>query len=103
MTENTSERFAGVDVSKHTLDIHIEGQGTIMHVVYDDAGIKTACKCLLDAAPTLVVMEATGGLETRIASELAAQGLPVAVANPRQVRDFAKAMGQLAKSLSVNK
>jgi transposase len=43
-------------------------------------------------------MEATGGLETRIASELAAQGLPVAVVNPRQVRDFAKAMGQLAKT-----
>jgi transposase len=52
--------------------------------------------------PCLIVLEATGGLETRLACELAAQGLPVAVINPRQARDFAKATGQLAKTDRVD-
>jgi transposase len=57
---------------------------------------------LVEVAPTLIVMEATGGLETPVASELAAKGLPVAVINPRQARDFAKASGQLAKTDQVD-
>lgn len=101
MTENTSERFAGVDIAKHSLDLHIEGQ-PVLHLAYDDAGMQEACTRFRAAAPTLIVMEATGGLETRLATELSALGLPVAVVNPRQVRDFAKASGRLAKTDRVD-
>lgn len=101
MTENTSERFAGVDIAKHSLDLHIDGQ-PVLHLAYDDAGVQSACERCREAAPTLIVMEATGGLETRLATELGALGLPVAVVNPRQVRDFAKASGRLAKTDRVD-
>ena len=80
MTENTSERFGGVDIAKSSLDLHIEGQ-PVLHLAYDDPGIQTACARFREATPTLIVMEATGGLETRLATELSALGLPVAVVN----------------------
>ncbi|MGH8524191.1 MAG: IS110 family transposase [Gammaproteobacteria bacterium] len=102
MSENTVEKFVGIDVSKATLDIGIEPTGEALRVVYDDKGIAQVVKRLVAVGPTLIVMEATGGLEVRLASELAAKGLPVAVINPRQARDFAKATGQLAKTDSVD-
>jgi transposase len=98
MSENVVECFVGIDVAKNTLDMRIEPAGTVLRVSYDNAGVGQICQRLTEVGPTLIVMEATGGLETRLASELAAQGLPVAVVNPRQVRDFAKATGQLAKT-----
>jgi len=98
MNENTVERFVGVDVSKSTLDVCIDSPSEVLHVDYDDKGIKTIGVHLKSIAPTLIVMEATGGLEMRLACELAALGLNVAVINPRQARDFAKATGQLAKT-----
>ncbi|MGH8604183.1 MAG: IS110 family transposase [Gammaproteobacteria bacterium] len=98
----TIEKFVGIDVSKDTLDVWIEPDGQALSVVYDDEGIGQVCQRLIEAAPTLIVMEATGGLETRLASELAAKGLKVAVVNPRQVRDFARATGQLAKTDRVD-
>lgn len=98
MSENVVECFVGIDVSKNTLDMRIEPAGAARQVSYDNAGVAQVCQRLTEVGPTLIVMEATGGLETRLASELAAQGLPVAVVNPRQVRDFAKATGQLAKT-----
>lgn len=98
MSEIIVEKFVGIDVSKDTLDIYIEPTAEAMHVVYDDKGVAQVVNRLLKVAPTLIVMEATGGLEMRLASELAAKGLPVAVINPRQARDFAKATGQLAKT-----
>lgn len=98
MNENTVERFVGVDVSKSTLDVCIDSPSEVLHVDYDDKGIKTIGARLKSIAPALIVMEATGGLEMRLACELAALGLNVAVINPRQARDFAKATGQLAKT-----
>lgn len=98
MSENTSEFFVGIDVAKHTLDVHIERESQTLHVSYDEAGVRGLCKRLSEASPSLIVMEATGGLETWIASELCARGLAVAVVNPRQVRDFARATGELAKT-----
>lgn len=98
MSEIIVEKFVGIDVSKDTLDIYIEPTAEALHVVYDDKGVAQVVNRLLKVAPTLIVMEATGGLEMRLASELAAKGLPVAVINPRQARDFAKATGQLAKT-----
>ncbi|MBK9574000.1 MAG: IS110 family transposase [Rhodoferax sp.] len=102
MTERVVEKFVGVDVSKSTLDVCIDSPSEVMHVDYDDKGIKALCARLKSVAPTLIVMEATGGLEMRLACEMAAQGLNVAVINPRQARDFAKATGQLAKTDRVD-
>lgn len=102
MNEKLVESFVGIDVSKNTLDLRIEPAGEAMHVAYDDQGIAQVCRRLVEALPTLIVMEATGGLETRLAGELAAKGLRVAVINPRQARDFAKATGQLAKTDRVD-
>ena len=102
MSEKLQESSIGIDVSKNTLDLRIEPLGQSLHVAYDDAGVAEICQRLSEVLPTLIVMEATGGLETRLASELAAQGLPVAIINPRQARDFAKATGQLAKTDRVD-
>lgn len=102
MSEKEMETFVGIDVSKTTLDLRLEPAGEHLHVMYDDAGVAEICRRLQDLSPTLIVMEATGGLETRLATELAACGLPVAVVNPRQARDFAKATGQLAKTDRVD-
>ena len=102
MNEMIVEKFVGIDVSKSTLDVCIEPAVQTLHVAYDEAGIKQIVVRLKEVNPTLIVMEATGGLEVRIATELASQGLPVAVINPRQARDFAKATGQLAKTDKVD-
>jgi transposase len=89
-------------VSKAALDVCIEPLDQMLHVANDDAGRGQIAKQMKQVGPTLIVMEATGGLEVRLASELASQGLPVAVINPRQARDFAKASGQLAKTDTVD-
>lgn len=96
------ESFVGIDVAKNTLDLRLEPVGEGLHVAYDDDGIAQVRQRLLALSPTLIVMEATGGLETHLACELMACGLPVAVINPRQARDFAKATGQLAKTDQVD-
>jgi len=102
MNEKTVEQFTGIDVSKATLDVCIEPLGQALHVAYDEAGIAQIASRLKEVKPALIVLEATGGLEVRIATELASLGLPVAVINPRQARDFAKATGQLAKTDQVD-
>ena len=102
MSEIIVEKFVGIDVSKDTLDIYIDPAAEAVHVAYDGKGVAQVVNRLLKLGPTLIVMEATGGLEMRLASELAAKGLPVAVINPRQARDFAKATGQLAKTDRVD-
>lgn len=102
MSEKQLEVFVGIDVSKNTLDVRIEPLEESLHVGYDEAGVVQIVQRLVQVVPSLIVMEATGGLEVRLASELAARGLPVAVINPRQGRDFAKASGQLAKTDQVD-
>jgi len=102
MNETIVEKFVGIDVSKSTLDVCIEPAVLTLHVAYDEPGIKQIIERLIEINTTLIVMEATGGLEVRIATELASKGLPVAVINPRQARDFAKATGQLAKTDKVD-
>lgn len=98
MNEIAVEKFVGIDVSKGTLDLCIKPSGETLHVDYDDKGISEIVNRLVALGPTLIVLEATGGLEMRLAGELAAKSLPVAIINPRQARDFAKATGQLAKT-----
>ncbi|WP_026596270.1 IS110 family RNA-guided transposase [Methylohalobius crimeensis] len=97
-----AEQFVGIDVSKATLDGAVEPQGQVWQVAYDAKGIDQLVLQLQEIGPTLIVIEATGGLETQIASALAGKELPVAVVNPRQVRDFAKASGRLAKTDRVD-
>lgn len=94
---NNPETFVGIDIAKAWLDVAwLRGQ--TLRVDYTDEAVAGLVEQLLAQRPTLVVMEATGGLETALASALAAAGLAVAVVNPRQVRDYAKACGRLAKT-----
>jgi transposase len=90
--------FIGIDVSKDRLDVHIRPSGEAFSVMHDAEGISALLERLKLAEPTLVVLEATGGLQTRAAAGIAAAGLSTAVVNPRQVRDFARATGRLAKT-----
>jgi transposase len=101
-SENIMEKFVGIDISKDSLDVCIDPGAEALHVAYDHKGIEAICQRLKTESPTLIVVEATGGLEMRLASELAARGLSIAVINPRQARDFAKATGQLAKTDRVD-
>lgn len=102
MDEANVEKFAGIDVSKSTLDVCVEPAIQTLHIAYDAAGIGQVVGYLKEVSPVLIVIEATGGLEVPIATELASIGLQVAVINPRQARDFAKATGQLAKTDQVD-
>ena len=91
-------RFVGIDVSKDSLDVHIRPEDQQQRFAYDGDGLFALVEMLSQLAPTLIVLEATGGYEQRVVATLAAQQLPVAVVNARRVRDFAKATGQLAKT-----
>lgn len=93
-----NSRFVGIDVAKDRLEVHVRPHGDAFSVANDDGGIATLVERLREMAPTLLVMEATGGYEARAAVALTAAGLPLVVANPRQVRDFARGTGQLAKT-----
>jgi transposase len=94
----TAEVFVGIDVSKARLDVALGFAGELLGVDHDARGIAELVGRLLKLGPELIVLEASGGLETGLVGELAAAQLPVAVVNPRQVRDFARANGQLAKT-----
>jgi transposase len=90
--------WVGVDVSKQRLDVAIRPAGETLAISNDEAGIKKLVKVMTKLSPQLIVMEATGGHEYASAYSLMKAGLPVAVVNPRQVRDFARAVGKLAKT-----
>ncbi len=90
--------FVGIDVAKRRLDVHLRPSGEGFTIDHDEERVAALVERLAALAPTLVVLEATGGLEVRLAAALAAAGLPVAVVNPRQVRAFARATGRLAKT-----
>lgn len=90
--------FVGIDVAKAHLDVHIRPTGEIFTLANEPAGLADLVTRLTAVRPTLVVLEATGGLEYAAAAALAAAGLAVAVVNPRQTRDFARALGRLAKT-----
>ena len=90
--------FAGIDVAKDRLDVHLRPAGQSFAVSRNGAGIEQLLDRLRDTPPALVVMEATGGFELTVAAAIAGAGLPLAVVNPRQIRDFARATGRLAKT-----
>lgn len=93
-----SEVFIGIDVSKAWLDVGLHPVGAAQRHANDEAGVARCIEALVALQPRLIVVEATGGFETRFAVDARAAGLRVAVVNPRQVRDFAKATGVLAKT-----
>ena len=90
--------FVGIDISKDRLDVHVRPSGQTFAVVRDGKGLEQLVNDLLALNPALIVLEATGGFEITVAAALASAGLPLAVVNPRQIRDFARAMGRLAKT-----
>jgi transposase len=93
-----SQMFVGIDVAKAQLDIALRPTGERWAVTNDETGIAALIGRLQAVQPTLIVLEATGGYQRAVVAALAAAALPLVVVNPRQVRDFAKATGQLAKT-----
>ena len=93
-----SSIFVGIDVSKAQLDVAIRPSGESESVSNDKTGIEGLIKRLREIQPALIVLEATGGVERSVTRALTSAELPVVVVNPRQVRDFAKATGHLAKT-----
>ena len=92
------EHFVGIDVAKDRLDVHLRPSGEAFAVTRDGKGLAMLVKRPQALAPALVAVEATGGYETVVASAVGAAQLPLAVVNPRQIRDFARATGKLAKT-----
>ena len=90
--------YVGIDVSKKHIDVAVRPTGRSWRVSYDGAGIDDLVAQLKDLKPASVITESTGGLELPLVAALAAASLPVVVVNPRQVRDFARSTGQLAKT-----
>ena len=90
--------FVGIDVAKHSFDMTVLPSGQSASLTYDDAGLEQLLELLRPHGTCLIALEATGGLERRLVGELIEAGQHVAVVNPRQARDFARATGKLAKS-----
>jgi transposase len=90
--------FVGIDVSSERLDVAVDGSGEAFVVRRDAGGLEALIERMQALQPQVIVLEATGGFETVAAAALCAAGLPVAVVNPAQVRHFAQALGQRAKT-----
>jgi transposase len=98
----TTLSFVGIDVSKHKLDVARRPDIQRHTFAYDRDGLRALLETLKSWGPIFVVVEATGGLERTVVAELVSAGIDVAVANPRQVRDFAKGIGKLAKTDAID-
>jgi transposase len=90
--------IVGIDVSKNRLDVAVRPSGEVFVVERNAAGLELLVARLRELSPHIVALEATGGFETMVAATLGAAGLPVIIVNPAQIRDFAKAIGQRAKT-----
>ena len=94
--------YVGIDVSKAQVDVAIRPTGQRWAVSYDDGGVEELVSQMVNLGPAMVLLEATGGLELPLVAALAAAALPVVVVNPRQIREFARATGTLAKTDSLD-
>ena len=92
----------GVDVAKSTLDVAVTDSEEARQFANDDKGISQAVSYIAGFRPAMIILEATGNLEIPLAAALQADRLPVVVINPRQVRDFARATGALAKTDTID-
>lgn len=90
--------FVGIDVSKDRLDVHVRPAGQAFGLPRNAEGLEQLVERLATRSPELIVLEATGGFEITVAAALTAAGLPLAVVNPRQIREFARSTGRLAKT-----
>ena len=90
--------YVGIDVAKAWVDVAVRPTGSIWRVNYEDDEVAALVAQLQKMQPAAVILESTGGLETPLVAALTTAALPVAVVNPRQVRDFAKSTGQMAKT-----
>jgi transposase len=88
----------GIDVAKDRLDVHVQPSGEAFTVTRDEAGLGDLVRQAAALSPSVIALEATGGYEVVVAATLAAAALPVVVVNPRQIREFARATGRLAKT-----
>ena len=98
----TTATYVGIDVSKAQLDLAVQPTGEAWTCPREEAALPALIARLQSLQPAGIVLEATGGYEVLVATALAAAGLPVVVVNPRQVRDFAKALGRLAKTDTID-
>jgi transposase len=97
------ETYDGIDVAKNKLDVHVRPGGEAFCVARDAKGLVELVQRLQALpVPMLIVLEATGGFERTVAAALTAAKLPLAVVNPRQIRDFARAVGRLAKTDAID-
>ena len=94
--------YVGIDVAKAQLDVAVRPTGDRWEVSHDEAGVRQLGSRLKTLEPVMVLLEASGGLELPLVAALATEELPVVVVNPRQVRDFARATGKLAKTDSLD-
>jgi transposase len=99
---SSSSLFVGIDVAKDKLDLGRSDAASILTVANDPAGIQQLLDLLLAAPPTLIVLEATGGLEQPLLNVLLDNNMPVALVNPGHVRHLAKALGILAKTDAID-
>ncbi len=91
-----------IDVSKDRLDVHVRPSGEAFAVSCDGKGLENLAERLAALDVSLIVLEATGGFEVTVAAALADVGLPLAAVNPRRIRDFARALGKLAKTDAID-
>jgi len=96
--EKKMENYVGIDISKRYFDLYSLPQGKQHHFENTPEGIRRCLEVLTETKPVLIVMESTGGYEVALATELYLAGLTLAVVNPRQIRSFARAVGQMAKT-----
>ncbi|MFC1977033.1 transposase [Chloroflexota bacterium] len=94
--------YVGVDVAKNSLDVAVSDSEEVRQFTNDHEGITGAVQYIAGLKPAGVILEATGNLELPLAAALQADSLPVAVINPRQVRDFARATVTLAKTDTID-
>lgn len=102
MTTTTIAHFVGIDVSKQQFDVHVRPDDRHYQHSSDSVGLTALIKQLHELSPQLIVVEATGGYEHQLVAELANEQFRVAVVNPRWVRNFARALGQLAKTDAID-
>jgi transposase len=102
MEASVKRRFVGVDVSKGHWDLAVDGRRGVRRFDADDEGLRQLLACLEKIQPAVVCLEATGGYERALQEALVARGVPTSTINPRQIRDFARASGQLAKTDKID-
>jgi len=99
---NQKPLYIGIDVAKAQLDVAVRPTGEHWQVSYTEEGVQGLVSRLIAPRPALVLLEASGGLEMPLVAALATASLPIVVVNPRQVRDFARATGKLAKTDAID-